>query len=163
MTAGLLQSLKPEGAGEMSHLPDYYNNLRELVTRLLCRPRRCRLRWPTPRLPQLSAPRRSGSHSRTPSATTSTRWRPNWLSTFAASWSPPGTWTLHFERRRAYLLAKPVNTANGSGSASANSDVVLAQASDGTPEKGSQAAGAEGVADAEGDPQESLDLGVPKA
>lgn len=37
-TAKLLQHVKPEGARDMTHLPDYYPQLRELVTRLLRRP-----------------------------------------------------------------------------------------------------------------------------
>jgi hypothetical protein len=37
-TAELLQRLKPDGAREMTHLPEYYTDLRELVTRLLRRP-----------------------------------------------------------------------------------------------------------------------------
>lgn len=37
-TAELLQSLRPVGAREMSHLPDYYPQLRELASRLLRRP-----------------------------------------------------------------------------------------------------------------------------
>lgn len=36
--AELLQSLRPEGAKERDHLPDYYPTLRELVTRLMRRP-----------------------------------------------------------------------------------------------------------------------------
>ena len=36
--AKLLQALKPEGARDRDHLPDYYPLLRELVTRLLRRP-----------------------------------------------------------------------------------------------------------------------------
>jgi hypothetical protein len=37
-TAELLQRLRPDGAREMTHLPEYYTDLRELVTRLLRRP-----------------------------------------------------------------------------------------------------------------------------
>lgn len=37
-TAELLQRLRPDGAREMTHLPEYYVELRELVTRLLRRP-----------------------------------------------------------------------------------------------------------------------------
>lgn len=37
-TAELLQRLRPGGAREMTHLPEYYTDLRELVTRLLRRP-----------------------------------------------------------------------------------------------------------------------------
>lgn len=37
-TAGLLESVAPEGATSLSYLPSYYSNLRELVLRLLRRP-----------------------------------------------------------------------------------------------------------------------------
>lgn len=37
-TAALLQTVAPPGTPALSHLPPYYNNLRELVTRLLRRP-----------------------------------------------------------------------------------------------------------------------------
>ena len=36
--AQLLQSLRPDGAKERDHLPEYYPTLRELVTRLMRRP-----------------------------------------------------------------------------------------------------------------------------
>ncbi|WP_139146600.1 hypothetical protein [Arthrobacter sp. SW1] len=37
-TAELLKKVAPPGTGELDHLPPYYSNLRELVTRLLRRP-----------------------------------------------------------------------------------------------------------------------------